>query len=90
MDVHSLEPDETVSASTKLGKSEAAALVRGARKLIVAKGKSLRTFAPGGKASAEAVEATLGPTGNLRAPCVRVGQTVIVGFSEEAYRSVLL
>lgn len=31
----------------------------------------------------------LGPTGNLKAPTVRVGKTLLVGFSEEAYRQVL-
>jgi hypothetical protein len=30
----------------------------------------------------------LGPTGNLRAPCLRVGKTVLVGFNEDAYREV--
>ena len=32
----------------------------------------------------------LGPTGNLRAPTLRVGKTVIVGFNDEAYASVFL
>jgi len=27
----------------------------------------------------------LGPTGNLRAPTIRRGQTVLVGFDEEAF-----
>ena len=31
----------------------------------------------------------IGPTGNLRAPAVRVGTTLVVGFNEEAYRDVL-
>jgi hypothetical protein len=31
----------------------------------------------------------LGPTGNLRAPTIRKGKTLMVGFSEEAYRLVL-
>jgi arsenate reductase-like glutaredoxin family protein len=31
----------------------------------------------------------LGPTGNLRAPTLRVGRTVLVGFDEETYRKVL-
>lgn len=31
----------------------------------------------------------LGPTGNLRAPTIRQGNTLLVGFSEEAYRDVL-
>jgi hypothetical protein len=30
----------------------------------------------------------LGPTGNLRAPTVRRGRTLVVGFEEETYRSV--
>jgi arsenate reductase-like glutaredoxin family protein len=28
----------------------------------------------------------LGPTGNLRAPTLKRGGTLVVGFSEEAYR----
>jgi hypothetical protein len=31
----------------------------------------------------------LGPTGNLRAPTIKHGSTVLVGFSEEAYQDVL-
>jgi arsenate reductase-like glutaredoxin family protein len=31
----------------------------------------------------------LGPTGNLRAPTLRKGKTLLVGFSDEAYRQVL-
>lgn len=31
----------------------------------------------------------LGPTGNLRAPTLRVGKTLIVGFNPEMYESVL-
>ena len=31
----------------------------------------------------------LGPTGNLRAPTVKVGKTMIVGFNDEAYQQVL-
>jgi hypothetical protein len=36
------------------------------------------------------LEAVLGPTGNLRAPTLRVGKTLLVGFSEEVYRKQLL
>jgi len=31
----------------------------------------------------------LGPTGNLRAPTLRRGKTLLVGFSPEAYQKVL-
>jgi len=31
----------------------------------------------------------LGPTGNLRAPTLLVGKTVLVGFDEASYKAVL-
>jgi len=31
----------------------------------------------------------LGPTGNLRAPAIRAGKTVLIGFNEEVFDSVL-
>ena len=37
----------------------------------------------------EILSLLLGPTGNLRAPTARVGKTLLVGFSPEAYRQVL-
>ena len=30
----------------------------------------------------------LGPTGNLRAPCLVAGKTVVVGFNDEVYTQV--
>ena len=60
-------------------------MAKAASVVIVAKGKKVSEFKPGGKASKEVVEAMLGPTGNLRAPTVRKGKTVIVGFNEDVY-----
>ena len=56
--------------------------------MIVAKGKQVSEFA-GGKASKNVIEAMLGPTGNLRAPTIRRGKTVLVGFNEELFERVL-
>ena len=88
MDARELEPKEVVSASKKLGRDDAARLVREAKKVVVAKGKKVQEF-PGGKATKDVVDALLGPTGNLRAPTVRVGKTLLVGFSDDAYSGVL-
>ena len=88
MDAKKIEAKETVSASKKLSRKDAAALVKDAKKIIVAKGKKVRTF-PGGKPTKEVVDALLGPTGNLRAPTVRVGKTLLVGFDESSYADVL-
>lgn len=88
MDDHNIEPQEVVPASRKLGKKDAAAMAKAASRVLVAKGKKVSEFKPGGKAGSEIVTAMLGPTGNLRAPCLKVGKTVVVGFNEEAYAAV--
>jgi len=79
-----------VSASKKLGAKDAAALAKSATRVVVAKGARVTEFAPGGSAGKEIVEAMLGPTGNLRAPCIRAGKTLLVGFNDDAYRDALL
>ena len=63
----------------------------GATKVLVAKGKKVLTFQPG-KADFDRDEfasVVLGPTGNLRAPTLRVGSTLVVGFDQETYEKVL-
>ena len=57
--------------------------------MIVAKGKKVDTFRPAGKAPKACVDAMLGPTGNLRAPTIRHGKTVLVGFNEDVYADAL-
>ncbi len=74
-------------ASRKLAKADAAKLAKAASKVIVAKGKKVSEF-KGGSAGQELVEAMLGPTGNLRAPTIRRGKTVVVGFNEDVFESV--
>jgi len=37
----------------------------------------------------ELLDALLGPTGNLRAPSIKVGKKLIVGFNEEFFASIL-
>ena len=85
MDAKKIEPAETVSASKKLSRKDAEEIAKGASRVIVAKGKQVEEFATGGKAPRAAIDAMLGPTGNLRAPLVRAGKTVLVGFNDEAW-----
>ena len=59
--------------------------------MYVAKGKrvvhvDLRSERP---PKSELFDLLLGPTGNLRAPTLRRGRTLLVGFEEAAYRKVL-
>ncbi len=79
-----------VAASKKLGVKDAVEMAKAASKLIVAKGKKISEFKAAEKDSPQAIEAMLGPTGNLRAPTLRVGKTVLVGFNDEMYAASLL
>ena len=85
MDARGLEAKEKIPASHKLSEERAREILRDAKKLVVAKGKKLSEFNVTKKVDDEAVQAMLGPTGNLRAPTLVVGKTVFVGFNEEVY-----
>jgi hypothetical protein len=89
MDAHDIEPGEVVPASRKLGRDDAVGIVASSTQLFVAKGKKLTEFSPKTADTDEIVAAMLGPTGNLRAPTIRCGETVLVGFNLGAYERVL-
>jgi hypothetical protein len=57
--------------------------------MIVMKGKKISTFEVGSATSEEAVTAMLGSTGNMRAPLLRVGKLVLVGYNEGIYQEHL-
>jgi arsenate reductase-like glutaredoxin family protein len=64
--------------------------VKKSSKLLVAKGKKrvdldLKKDKP---SEEEILKLVLGPTGNLRAPTLLVGKTMVVGFNEEMYAEV--
>jgi|TARA_B110000503_G_scaffold143228_1_gene243347 hypothetical protein len=81
---------ERAAASKKLQASDAEALLNSASKLIAIKGKKISTFKAGKAIDPGAIDAMLGPTGNLRAPTIRVGKTLIVGFDQEVLEANLL
>jgi hypothetical protein len=78
---------DTVMASKKLQASDAKALLKNASRLIAMKGKKVQEFDVSSKVGSDAVEAMLGPTGNMRAPTIKVGNTYLVGFNEEIFAS---
>lgn len=85
MDATNLVAKEVIPASRKLGRDVALDLLSTTSLLLVAKGKNVREWKHKGDAPQDALEAMLGPTGNLRAPTMRVGKTVIVGFNDEMF-----
>ena len=75
----------------RYGRDDALALLAGVRTLLVAKGKrvsrlNLKADRPDDDTLAGLL---LGPSGNLRAPTIRVGTTMVVGFQAEMYAEAL-
>ena len=76
---------------TTLKEKEALALVQEVDQIYASKGKQvvhldLKKDKPD---KAGLLALLLGPTGNLRAPTLRKGRTLLVGFDEAAYAKVL-
>jgi hypothetical protein len=79
------------ASKQRKNREQALALARTAAKVVVARGKKVLTFdmkkePPDDDTLAAAI---LGPTGNLKAPTLRIGDTLLIGFGESAYREVL-
>jgi arsenate reductase-like glutaredoxin family protein len=82
---------ETVRSTKKLGRDDALAMVRQAQRLVVAKGKKVTAveLAASTPSDEELAKLMLGPTGNLRAPTMRVGQTILVGYNDQVFSDEL-
>jgi hypothetical protein len=75
----------------RIGEKEALALARAMHRVVVAKGAKVVSFdlRKNPPADAELAAVIMGPTGNLRAPALKVGTTLLVGFNEQAYDELL-
>jgi arsenate reductase-like glutaredoxin family protein len=75
---------------TTLQRDDALALVKKVNEVYVAKGKRVLHFdlKKDKPSEEELTKNLLGPTGNLRAPALRKGKTLVVGFDEETYKRV--
>ncbi|HYT93545.1 MAG TPA: ArsC family (seleno)protein [Gemmataceae bacterium] len=80
----------TDAGKERKGRAEALKLAKSVAKVIVGRGKKVVTFDMKNDPPDDdtLLAHILGPTGNLKAPTLRLGDTLLVGFSEEAYRQV--
>ncbi len=87
-----------VSANTQVdakknrfGRREALALAAKAEQIYVSKGrKTIHLDLRKTEHSEDEIAGLLlGPTGNLRAPALRVGRILIIGFDEQVYSEIL-
>ena len=75
-----------------MGAKEALALAERASTVIVSKGKRIERFdvRKDRPDATTLTSALLGPTGNLRAPALLCGKTLLIGFNESEYARVLV
>ena len=78
--------DEAVEArKMKIADEDAWNLLSQAAKIVVGRGKKVLTFDPKTDDKEEILKNCLGRTGNLRAPTLKIGDLMVVGFNEAMY-----
>jgi len=85
LEANQIDIKDRTPASKKLQAEDARKLLGSASRLLALKGKKISNFSVGGVISDDALAAIVGPTGNLRAPTIRRGKTLIVGFNQEVF-----
>jgi len=77
---------EVVDArKTKIAADEAWQMLKNGRVIHVAKGKKFLEFNPATDNKEDILKRVMGPSGNLRAPTYRAGDTFVVGFNPDLY-----
>ena len=85
-------PKETESANkVRYDVDQALELVRGMNRLVAAKGKSVvdLNLKSGDVDQETLTKHLIGPSGKLRAPAIRKGKTLLIGFHETAFDEFL-
>jgi arsenate reductase-like glutaredoxin family protein len=83
--------EEVNARQTSLGADDALALARSVDQIFATRGNGVVHVDLRGKQTDDAAlkKLLLGPTGKLRAPTLRVGKTLLVGFHRDTYANVL-
>ena len=78
------------NASAKLGADKARELIAASTKIVVMKGKKVSVFdlKKDKPQEEDLLKVMLGTTGNLRAPTIQRGKTLLVGFNADQYDEI--
>ena len=68
-----------------LAEEEAWQVLAAAREIVVAKGKKHLVFDPRRDSREMILKETLGRSGTLRAPTLRIGDRLLVGYNDDMY-----
>ncbi len=82
--------EEIVDARKKVIKEDGAwDILKDAETLHVGRGKKTVVFTPDAESKEDILKVSLGRTGNLRAPTLRVGKVLYVGYNDSMYRELI-
>ncbi len=82
--------DEAVEArKRKIAGDDAWDLLASASEIVVGRGKKYQVLEPSAENREEIMKLCLGRTGNLRAPTLKIGDRLLVGFNEAMYSEYL-
>ena len=76
---------------TRLGPSDLRPVLEGVKTVLASNGRTVRRFDLGAKEHdrTELLAAMIGPTGNLRAPTLRRGKMLVVGYHADSLRELM-
>lgn len=82
------QPDYVLASKVKFHRDEALDIARRAREVMANKGRKLVRLTTADASDDDLASTILGRSGTLRAPAIRVGDTLLVGFHAEGYAEV--
>ena len=60
-------------------------MITNAKTVVIGKGKKVLEFAPDEENREEILKAAMGRSGNLRAPTIRIGDRLLIGYNDDMY-----
>ena len=73
----------------KIADEDAWKLITSAEEVVVGRGKKFTVFTPSEEDKEVILKQSLGRTGNLRAPALKIDNKLIIGFSDEMYSTYI-
>lgn len=86
---HGIEPKKTADAKKeKIDTDMAWQMITQYDRVKIGKGKKVLDYAPDERVKEEILKAAMGRSGNLRAPSIATGKTLLIGYNDQMYEAL--
>ncbi|MCP3876496.1 MAG: hypothetical protein GY699_25565, partial [Desulfobacteraceae bacterium] len=69
----------------KIGRDKAWELIKTYKDVVIGKGKKFQEFEPVEENREQILKEAIGRSGNLRAPSIKIGDKLIIGFNDDMF-----